>query len=641
MKKLIYISILFSSISFGQTVMDKGDELYAKYDFDKAIETYNKAIKSKKATPEVNVKIANSYFNMTDYKSALMWYERSISSDFGNVSEVDFLRYVECLKSEGKIGKADEALFSFYAENTDKVKALKDQRASLLDAVDSLYKVRNIDANTPNADFGVAKYNNKIIYSSSRNGEGDLTKKTYNWNGQPYLNIYEAKMNNANGQLNNTALYEGVNTQYHDAMLCFNKDYSRVYFSTNSLKKKQKLATNEEGTSTLQIMLADVVNGKITNIVSLAINSELYSCSHPMLSEDGKFLYFVSNMENGFGETDIYYAPIKPDGTIGKHENAGPTINTAGREMFPTIQNNTLYFSSDGHYGIGGLDLFQSEKTSNNTFQTPMNLGRPFNSEMDDFNMLWTTDKENGYISSNRSGGKGDDDIYYFTKDLKNWRQDVVGEVREEKSKNLIPNALVQVFDEYDSLVTETYSASLGMFKVNVPCNTTHELVFSKENHSKEKLEITTPEKPKKLKEEDQEQVYLTVYEDLVKKEDGVEKIIVEPIYFEYDKSDITQEAKIELQKVITAMETFPNLVIKIESHTDSRGGDKYNLELSDDRAKSTRTYLISKGINKERIISATGYGETRPKNKCKNGVKCSDDEHFINRRSDFIVVKK
>lgn len=340
------------------------------------------------------------------------------------------------------------------------------------------------------------------------------------------------------------------------------------------------------------------------------------------------------------GETDIYRAPVKADGTVGTAKNLGPTINTAGREMFPTLQNGMLYFSSDGHYGIGGLDVF-SAKIKGDGFEAPNNMGKPFNSAKDDFNIYWMKDGINGYISSNRLGGKGDDDIYFFMKDGQNWYQDVFGDVRESTTKELIPLATVKVYDELDSLIAETTADSLGRFEVQLPCSSTHRLVFSKENHSTEELAVTTPDTPKVPEDGDEEDVYLTLYKTLVKEEDGVEKIIVNPIYFEYDKSEITPQAIVELDRVINAMNKFPNLVIKIESHTDSRGGDKYNLELSDARAKATMAYLIQQGIDPSRIISAVGYGETRIKNQCKNGVKCTDEEHFANRRSDFIVVKK
>ncbi|MDX1445479.1 tetratricopeptide repeat protein, partial [Lishizhenia sp.] len=269
MKNLIYISLLASGIAFGQNAMEKGDDLYAKYDFDNAIESYNKAISSNKATEDVNLKIANSYFNLTNYKQALPWYQRAISADYSNVDEGDFLKYIQCLKSEGQYEDADAILMEYYAGNSEKLAQLKKQKAAFDIKRDNLYVLRNLPINSANSDFGVANYGNKILFASSRAGEGELTKKTYAWNEQPYLNIYEAQRNTANGNLTNDKLFEGLNSQYHDAMICFNKENTRVYFSTNQLRKKGKLKTNEDGTSTLQIMLADVVEGKIANIVSL------------------------------------------------------------------------------------------------------------------------------------------------------------------------------------------------------------------------------------------------------------------------------------------------------------------------------------------------------------------------------------
>lgn len=288
----------------------------------------------------------------------------------------------------------------------------------------------------------------------------------------------------------------------------------------------------------------------------------------------------------------------------------------------------------------GGLAIFKVKLTEEGDVvrYIPENMGNSINSNADDFGLIYEREGRRGYFCSNRKGGKGDDDIYYFT--LKEIPQFVSyeGIVLNEKDHSVIPNAEVKVYDVFNSEFLSGQSDDKGQFSMELPCNEQFRIVFSKENYSTETVDLTTPKKSAVDKDNE---VLLTNFNELIEKEGEMEKIKVNPIYFEYDKWNITPEAMIELDKVLFAMEKFPNIKIKIESHTDSRGSDSYNLKLSDNRAKSTMEYLISRGIAPERIESAIGYGETRLKNRCRNGVKCSEGEHFENRRSNFIIISK
>jgi outer membrane protein OmpA-like peptidoglycan-associated protein len=260
------------------------------------------------------------------------------------------------------------------------------------------------------------------------------------------------------------------------------------------------------------------------------------------------------------------------------------------------------------------------------------------NSNKDDFSFIMDPKGKYGYFSSNRDTGKGDDDIYYYTKKEAECNQTVTGKVINTKSKLAIDEVSIKVLDSFGDLKFEYFTDANGKFEFLLPCIGNYKLVASKPNFSTQEKEIKIGDKDGEIVTVDFE---LAKLDDYVVKDNGNEKIDINPIFFNYDKWDITPQAAVELDKVVYVMTNFPKVKIRIESHTDSRGKDLYNLKLSDNRAKSTQTYILSKGISADRIESAVGFGETRLRNKCKNGVKCSEEEHFVNRRSDFIVIEK
>ncbi|KIX22873.1 flagellar motor protein MotB [Flavobacterium sp. 316] len=642
MKKIIQTAIFLFSISlFSQSSLDKATKYYKTMQYKKAVEMYEKAIEDKGANSQETVfRIANSYFYINDYINAKKWFDKVYEAEQGSMAEVNFIKYIESLKSNRDYDTANNLLKEYYKNNPAKLKMLAYQKKELdsLNKKKTLYTITNLSINTPMSDFGAVKYGpNKIIFYSSRD-TSKFNNKIYSWNEQPYLNTYIAEKNIGTGNVDNVKLFlNNLNSDYHDATVAFSNDLEKVYFTSNYLKRR-KIKTNKSGLSNMEILRGSIVDNKIVDIETLKFNDENYSCAHPSLCDKGKYLFFVSDMPGGYGCTDIYYAEIFEDGSINTPINAGPSVNTAGREMFPYFVNNTLYFSSDGHYGIGGLDIFESKLESKNSFSTPTNLGSPINSNMDDFSFTYYKETGDGYFSSNRTMGKGDDDIYSFVKTKEVIFQNYSGNVLDEATKKPIPYANIKVIDNFGDTVQNVKSDSLGYYNVQLPCNSEHNLNFSKPNYSSKNVQVKTDDGAKDIKNNI---VYLNSFESLVVKEDNVEKIKVNPIYFDLDKFAITPQAESELEKVYYVMTEFPKVVIKIESHTDSRGSDSHNLKLSDNRAKATQTYLIARGISPERIESAIGYGETRLKENCPNGVKCTEERHSINRRSDFIIVSK
>ena len=627
MKKLILI-LLIPIISQAQDVK-QADMDYAMLNYPKAISGYEKHIsKSKNIETDVLVNLANSCFYTKDYTKARKYYFQLYSMQGDGMDEQLFIRMISTLRTAEDYERANELLKTYYSKNQQRVKLLGHQKNALDSLVPEYKNVVNLAINSPQSDFGVALHGREVVFTSSRN--------EIDQNG--YLNLYLATRNPNNGQFSNAKEFlNNLNSEYHDATLVFHKDMNTVFFSRNFLNKKEKLDAQNYGVSNVMIMRGKIQDNQVVDITPLDFNSKKYNCSHPFVSPDGKLLFFASDMPGGFGKSDIYVAELYNDGSTGEPLNLGPMINTPGAELFPSMSGDTLFFSSNFHYGYGGLDIFFSKMAGKTNFSIPENLGKPINSNMDDFSFVRLDDRT-GYFSSDRKGGKGSDDIYWF--DMVELKQfvDYSGIVLTKGDDKPIPNAKIQVYDLFNDLIMEVQSDDQGKYKALLPCNTQLKFIYSKPEYSTETVSISTPEKAGESKENN---VRLTSFSSLVEKDGGMEKIRVEPIYFDYNKWDITPQAEVELNKILFAMEKFPTVKIKIESHTDSRGSDSYNLSLSDNRAKSTMRYLIEKGIDPSRIESAAGYGETRLKNNCKNGVKCSEDEHLTNRRSDFIVISK
>lgn len=638
MKKiLLYIFILSVTFSVAQSKEERADLYYSDFKFDEAINLYED-LASEKRRPSLQViqRLADSYFNVNDYQSAKDWYSKLYSIKGKEIEEGNLIKLVQCLKASMEISRADNLLKEYYKDPI-KLKMMLAQKAHLdsISAENPKYKLTNLGFNSVKSDFAPVLYKTGLVFASAR--DTLKSNKLYPWNNQPYLDLYFT--NPKEKEYVPEKFLENMESSFHDATIAFSHNSRTVYFTRNYIKKN-KLNANAEGLSNMEILKGTILDNKLINVSSLSFNSKDYSCGHPTLSQDGMSLYFTSDMPGGYGESDIYVVALTNTGNVaGSPENLGPMINTRGREMFPFIGNDILYFSSDGHYGLGGLDVFASVILPRSEYSLPLNRGEPINSNMDDFSYVREMASNDGYIASNRFGGKGDDDVYYFEGVKPTDCLEYAGYVLDEKTGEPIIEAIVELFDSEDGLVSAIKTDTYGFYNFILPCDKTNKLVFSKRKYSKKTSSVTTTNIPQEPSLNNM--VYLTPFESLVVKDGDDIKINVEPIYFDYDKSDITARAEIELKKVLFAMREFPEIKIKIESHTDSRGKDSYNLKLSDARAKSTRNYLIASGIAESRIISASGYGESQLKNECSNGVRCSEQKHLINRRSDFIVVPK
>ncbi|MCL5246209.1 OmpA family protein [Cellulophaga sp. 20_2_10] len=636
-KSLFILSILFASLSVAQSKEERANDFFDDFKFSEAIKVYT-SITSEKKKPSLDViqHLADSYFNINDYQNAEQWYSKLYGIKGKQIGESNLIKLVQSLKASMQVEKADELLKEYYT-NPTKLKMIMLQKAYLdsLSKTKPKYTIKNMPFNSQKSDFAPAMYSRGLVFASAR--DTAKSSKLYPWNKQPYLDLYFT--NPKQEDFVPEKFLENMESTFHDATIAISNDGRTVYFTRNFIKKN-KLNANADGLSNMQILKGTIADNKLINVMSLSFNSKNYSCGHPALSADGKSLYFTSNMDGGYGDSDLYVVELSASGdVVAKPENLGPTINTRGREMFPFVAKEELYFSSDGHYGLGGLDIFASKILPKGEYSLPLNMGEPLNSNMDDFSFIREMASTSGYIASNRYGGMGDDDIYHFEGAKPVNCLEYSGNVYNKLTNEPLERVTVAIYDEDDTLIQNSKTDANGYYNFILPCNQTSKIVFAKDKYSKKTVAITTKENPEEPSFNNK--VYLTPFESLIVKEDNVEKINVEPIYFDYDKSNITPRAEIELEKVLFVLREFPDTKIKIESHTDSRGKDAYNLELSDDRAKSTRRYLISKGVDIDRIESANGFGELKLKNKCSNGVKCSEQEHLLNRRSDFIIVAK
>lgn len=633
MKKTIYIITIAAIFTSGMLSAQKAKVSNAIKQYDKlsyidSRSTLLELANKENPKPEVIERLANTYYFNNDMKDAQEWYKKLVLLE-SEINPENYFRYAQALKGIGNYDEADKVFKTFanlkpedsraikFLSNKNYLKTIKD--------VSRDFTLENLAINTPFSDFGASIYNNKLIFASSR----DQSEKIYSWNDQPFLDLFEMYEDG-----NTQEIMGDVNTKYHESSTSYTKDGLTMYFTRNNYYNS-KFKKNSNNTHALKIYKATLVDGKWTDIVSMPFNNNEYSVAHPALSVDEKKLFFASDMPGTKGLSDIFVVEINEDGTYGIPKNLGPKINTEGRENFPFIsEKGILYYSSDGHSGLGGLDVFMIE-TDNIATARLKNLGKPINSNRDDFAFIINESTQKGYISSNRAGGKGDDDIYSFT--IPECMFDIQGKVVNKRTKEILPNATVTLKDEENNILQTVNSDVNGLFQFNLDCK----LKSYKIDAEKETFEGDTTNFKVETKSSTNLNLELSLQPSAAKLGTDLALLLgLKPIYFDYDKSFIRPDAELELAKIINYMQKYPSVEVDVRSHTDSRGRDAYNLSLSKRRNSSTKQYIINKGKIASHRISGEGYGETRLKNRCSNGVKCSKLEHQENRRSEFIVTK-
>jgi outer membrane protein OmpA-like peptidoglycan-associated protein/Tol biopolymer transport system component len=630
MNKLLTLFTIVALGSFSLIAQNsntkKADKHFARFEFVEAAEDYAKLIEDGKGDPYVYGQLAESYYNVFNTQEAEKWYAKALETS--DSPEMIF-KYSQMLKANGKYEESNVqmAKFSKMRPSDDRSIAFNENPDYLPKILEKgkKFNIQSLGFNTKYSDFGGTLKDGKLYITSARN----TSRKNYGWNEEPFLDIYELVKNEDGTYQAATLVEDKVNTKYHEGLVSFSPDGKTMYFSRESYfeREYEKDSITKVRYSLLHLFKATKTGSTWSNVEGFKINSENYSIKNPSVSPDGKTLYFASDMPGGFGMFDIYMASINEDGTLGEPMNLGQKVNTQAQEMFPFISsNNTLYFSSNGHLGLGNLDVFHTKVVDGKTGPV-RNIGIPINSSADDFAFFLDEESKEGYVSSNRDGGLGGDDIYAI-KRLQPLNDVLIAStVVDSKTGEPINAANVTLFDDQGNKVLSKVTNFDGTVDFIVEADKGSELEVVMDGYVSQKITVNAT---------NEEEVLLNIMLDPIEAIVGPEEIILNPIFFEFDKSNITAQAAFELDKLVQIMNKYPEMVINANSHTDSRGSASYNEKLSDRRAKTTVQYVISKGIDKSRI-SGMGKGENEPKVDC--GSNCSEEDHQMNRRSEFIIV--
>ncbi len=726
---LIAIQLGVASL-FGQNGrLEKANMLYENLSYAEAAPIYERILKKDTSNNTVLRKLANSYYKMNMPEQALPHYEKISKLSGVKKNEID--NYVWALESLKKYSKAEKVRSAFDKTNLNPNRLSKLEKLKVNNGV---FSVGKVNLNSVLSDFSPTYYmDDKIIYVSSTDYKDKVISRKHTWNKEPFYNLFTAKITE-DGELSNKKKFSNaLNTRYHEGPLTITNDQKMIYFTRNDFQDGER-GYDKNGITRLKIYSVMVdENGKWSDEKSFIHNNSEYSVGHPTLSKDGRYMYFASDMPGGFGGTDLYVSELI-DGNWTTPVNLGSKINTEANEAFPFIHpNGNLFFASDGHIGLGGLDLYAAKRTGDK-FSTVQNLGGSINSSFDDFGLILSKNEKDGYFSSNRSNGKGLDDIYSFDVLKPIFNIFILkGVVSDATTKNTLPEVDVFLLSESgDTLFNQTTKQD-GSYFFEVSPDESYTLNSIKEGYNpisvsidKDNLNIEDGEyikdvlvnkeaiillgtikskdyqvpikdakieivdldskevlytfstaidgkfskKLKNIKKGDKLKYivkvsapgYLSISEkfkktistekqiDLTKELDialskievgsDIGKIInIKPIYFDLNKADIRPDAAEELDKIVKVMQENPEMIIELGSHTDSRGSDAYNEKLSDKRAKSSAAY-VKRFLKDPSRIYGKGYGEKQLVNKCSNGVKCSEDEHQTNRRTEFKVIK-
>lgn len=629
-----------------QYVLKDADKQYELFNYSKAIDLYEQAYK-KKPSLHTAERLASAYALVYNYKQAESWY--AIAAKMPGSKAENILGYAKALQNNSKYSEAKVQYLDYISKNKN---VSEKQQAVWISSCDSALKwIRNpkkIDLinqkalNSIQSDWGAVNYQGGVVFTSDRSdarllaqeskpflkfdGTKEPDKKVYGWTGNGYLKLY-IKTSPADS-LQLFPIKAG--TRYHVGSASFTADGKTMYFTLTRISDELERLKKQPTTVNVEIFSSTkAADGTWGKPVSFAYNNvNQYSVGDPFITNDGDSLYFVSNMPGGVGGTDIYVCLKTDAGDWGKPVNL-KQVNTEGNERSPVFDaKDNFYFASDGRTGMGGLDVFRALKSGGDIGQIE-NMGYPFNSPQDDFGFSLNEKGGIVYLSSNREGGLGSDDIYTIDQKMI-LAFKLEGRVFDKDTKQPLAGALVTLA-KVNGGILKTESDENGAYKFNLAQESEYNVSAEKTNYRADVENLAT--------------IGLTtsavLKEDLYLEAVVIDKAIrIENIYYDFDKWNIRADAAVELDKLVKIMTDNPTIWIELGSHTDSRGKDKYNLDLSQKRAESAVQYIISRGINKNRI-TAKGYGETQLLNKCANGVNCTEEEHQLNRRTEFKIVKQ
>ncbi len=632
---LFLLVYLLPSVLFSDDIKE-ADKLYKQLDYKYALEIYEKIMK---ANPSVEIaqKVANCYRFINNTEAAEIWYKKATS--YSGASSENYLYLAEVLKQNGKFDEAASNFILWGQKNPTQSKEAQKQ-ANICEVAKVWAENPDVGAiveneigfNSENSDFSPARFGSDIILISDRWQKNKRGEEVYGWTGNPYLKIYSASTSSK--QVN---IFKGsINKGFHSGPVAAYPSLDTVIFTRAVMSANKKMKVGDAGK---QYLLVAVKKGdEWVSKYKLPFNNEgLFSVQHPALSPDGKILYFASDMPGGYGGMDLYYSEKLPNGSWTQPLNCGNQINTPQDDVFPTVrQDGKFYFASKGHIGMGGLDVFSAVGSKNN-FDHIENLRAPLNSSKDDFGILFNNDLKTGYLSSNRNGGVGLDDIYRFTTGIKAEPKSqekiyaVNGLVIEKGTNAPIAGLEILLINKDTRAETKILSDAQGKFAFTLEKETDYLVKGNPQQY------FTTQTGEISTKGINQSTIYDIRFE--LERSKDVFTVKLNNIFYDFNKWNIRQDAVNDLNKVNDFMASMLNVKMELVAHTDARGTLAYNQLLSEKRAASAMDYLINKGVSADRL-SAIGKGETELLNQCADGIKCTEEQHQLNRRTEFKIVR-
>lgn len=649
-KQIVQLGILSVALSFSVSGYSqikkekKGDKDFDRLAYVDAIKVYERMADKGYVNTSILQNLADAYYFNGKLVEANKWYTELFEGtyedkDLSKLPSEYYYRYAQTLKAVENYPKSQELLDQFATlEKEDSRTALFNKNRDYLAHIENhsdRYDIKLLDLNTEYSDYGGTIVGNQFIFTSARATDHQSGNQIHSWTNESYTSLYSSTIG-PNGFEEPVVFAAELNSKVNDATAVFTQDGNTMYFTRNNSKSSGRSKQNKDKTSLLKLYKAvKQSDGKWGLVEELPFNSDNFNTAHPALTPDDKWLYFVSDRKGTLGQSDLFRVALYENEGYGEVENLGNAINTEGRESFPFISSdNQLYFSSDGHPGLGGMDLFVSKIYPNGSFGPVVNMGTPINSSLDDFGFYLDPKQGKGFVSSNRADGKGSDDIYFLAE--KPCKQSIEGIVYDKDTNEVLVDALVVISDALYQKSDTLYTNSKGYYVTSLlDCGNKYRIKAEKALYNTVEVSFNINREPGVKTVNiglEKTEKPLEVNDDLFK------KLQLQPIYFDFDKSNIRRDASIELMKVVEVMKEYPTMKLDVRSHTDSRGNDSYNMQLSDRRVKSTIKWMIEQGIDPSRL-TGRGYGESQLLNKCSNGVPCTVEEHQLNRRSEFIIL--
>src|SRR6056297_203205 len=631
----LWTALLAVVFCFAQKKKSEGDVFFFQYEYQKAINAYEKELSEGILTKQQFLNLADAYFETNNFAKASEAYMKIHDQD----TLMDSHHYNKMLQSLSKSpnfeGKGDflaNVSSSFpkeLMENMEFNNQLLENGAhkNQLD-----YEIFNLDENSPQTDFAPSFYNDKLLFSSGR----QVNKKLrYVPGNEGYFNIYEADIQ-PTGQIAALQTFQELQeTDYHEATPSYSSKLNGVFYVLSNTQDGE-LAFDENGKNALAIAKQTI--GGSYQLLLKDLSTSFY---YPFYDDASGKLYFSADFEDGYGGTDIYFVYTNNGQVMSAPINLGPRINSSGNEIAPYIFENGFYFASDVFYGLGGMDIYKSN-IEGEGFGIPINLGAPINTEFDDFGLIIRNDGDGllGYFASNREGGKGKDDIYGFKVDEKPGLKTIAFKgtvVNASSASEIVPNTKVSLWDMNGEMLAETTSDEEGQYRLEIPYESELILDATKERYSRYIKKFGQDELD--ASQNGTFDVPISFYNDLVEEREGQKVVKMDDFYFKTSSTQLTDDIKKELAKVIDFVKAFPRAQLRIETYTDSRGGSSTNFRLTQARSDAIKKYLVEQGVPATNILYSVGYGEDKILNNCTNGVFCLETLHKKNQRSLIVVL--